>query len=121
MRWWLLYEGPAPPPEPPRIRALARCEKIGGPMIPTREEEAFLARLRADPSDDEARLVYADWLSEREGERAADQVAFLRAQVEGTLAELGELSLDPGWLAHVDKTAIEICGHSPLMQLHCPG
>ena len=42
------------------------------------EEQPFLDEIRANPDDDAARLVYADWLEER-GEDAA---AFLRWDVE---------------------------------------
>src|SRR4051794_23581086 len=35
------------------------------------DESAFLAALRANPDDDAARLVFADWLDERGDPRAA--------------------------------------------------
>ncbi len=40
------------------------------------EDEAFVARLRAKPDDETARLVYADWLDERDDPRGA----YLRAE-----------------------------------------
>jgi uncharacterized protein (TIGR02996 family) len=46
--------------------------------------DALLAAILADPEDDTARLVYADWLQEH-GE--ADRAAFIRAQIEHARAE----------------------------------
>ena len=34
------------------------------------DESGFLAALRTDPSDDTARLAYADWLEDRNDPRA---------------------------------------------------
>ena len=48
------------------------------------EEQAFLDELRDHPEDDVTRLVYADWLEERDDPRAA----YLRAEV--ALARLDE-------------------------------
>jgi uncharacterized protein (TIGR02996 family) len=46
--------------------------------------DALLAAILADPEDDTARLVYADWLQEH-GE--ADRAAFIRTQIEYARAE----------------------------------
>jgi uncharacterized protein (TIGR02996 family) len=73
------------------------------------EEQAFLDHLKADPSDDVTRLVYADWLEERGDPRGA----WLRAEHELAATseddprydaldlEVGEQSrqLDSEWLA----------------------
>src|SRR4051794_27520062 len=40
------------------------------------EDEAFVAAIRAQPTDDTLRLVYADWLDERDDPRGA----FLRLE-----------------------------------------
>lgn len=45
----------------------------------TTEEQGFLAAIRANPADDTARLVYADWLQENGQEARAE---FIRVQVE---------------------------------------
>jgi uncharacterized protein (TIGR02996 family) len=45
------------------------------------DEDAFLAALKANPADDTARLVYADWLDERDQPQKA---AYLRAVVDLT-------------------------------------
>ena len=46
--------------------------------------DALRAAILADPDDDTARLVYADWLEEN---GRADRAAFVRAQVEAARAE----------------------------------
>jgi len=53
-----------------RRAELEHCQAMTRLCAPTASrgatsEEAFLARIFADPSSDEARLVYADWLQER--------------------------------------------------------
>ena len=64
------------------------------------DEAAFVARLLADPADDAARLVFADWLADRADPRAdwvrdPDLCPFalgggeLRDPLPGLLAELG--------------------------------
>lgn len=83
------------------------------------EEEAFLQRILANPTDDTARLVYADWLEERNDARAEFlrvecEFASLpkederRARLKERLEELGA-SLDTRWLAAVSKSPIENC------------
>jgi uncharacterized protein (TIGR02996 family) len=86
------------------------------------EEEAFLAAIRAQPADPTSRLVYADWLDERDDPRgeylrllcmAAGWVGAAESR-ERVVARLQELSaefdpmelraeLDPSWLAAVQK------------------
>jgi uncharacterized protein (TIGR02996 family) len=50
------------------------------------DESAFLAALRANPADDTVRLVYADWLDERDEPHRA---AYLRAVVDLTTLAAG--------------------------------
>ena len=48
------------------------------------DRDALLAAIHADPDDDTARLVYADWLQENGQPARAD---FIRAQIEAARAE----------------------------------
>jgi uncharacterized protein (TIGR02996 family) len=63
------------------------------------EETALLAAIRAQPEDDTARLVYADWLQEHDHAARAE---FIRVQID--LARSGRLVTprpawcDPRWL-----------------------
>jgi uncharacterized protein (TIGR02996 family) len=49
-------------------------------------EDAFLAALRANPADDTARLVYADWLDDHDD---AHRASYLRAVVDLTVLPAG--------------------------------
>src|SRR5262249_36539754 len=84
------------------------------------EDTAFLRAIVADPKDDAARLVYADWLEEHGDPRAE----FLRVDcalagmkpndqryeaLQGRLRQLSE-TLDAGWLTVVSRPPIENCG-----------
>jgi uncharacterized protein (TIGR02996 family) len=94
------------------------------------DERGFLRALREDPNDEVSRLVYADWLEERGSPRGE----FLRLEVELSHmpaddprraegeARLSELraSLDPGWLARLDRTPIENCGPGLTFLFPCP-
>ncbi|QEL13214.1 TIGR02996 domain-containing protein [Limnoglobus roseus] len=75
------------------------------------DEDAFLRKLLDNPADDVVRLVYADWLEERD--RAA-KAEFLRleAVAEPDAKRLQALAadLDTKWLAVVSKLMIERCG-----------
>jgi uncharacterized protein (TIGR02996 family) len=69
----------------------------------TDDEARLLAALQADPEDDEARLVYADWLEERADPRGE----YLRLEVQAhrlppRLAELGR-RLPAEWIASVGR------------------
>jgi uncharacterized protein (TIGR02996 family) len=81
------------------------------------EEQGFLAALRAEPKDDTTRLVYADWLEERDDPRGE----FLRLEcrlhgmseadpdyreLQRQLGERGRL-LDVRWLAAVVRVYAE--------------
>src|SRR5437660_627689 len=45
-------------------------------------EAAFLQDICANPDDDVPRLVYADWLSDRDGADDAERADFIRVQCE---------------------------------------
>lgn len=94
------------------------------------EEQPFLDEIRANPDDDAARLVYADWLEERGDVRAE----YVRLSVElATLAsrnikrkryrrlqrELTEMSMDiqRNWLAMMAHGCVLNCRRGAA----CPG
>jgi uncharacterized protein (TIGR02996 family) len=56
------------------------------------QEQAFLADICAHPDDDGARLVFADWLTERDGPGDKERAEFIRVQIElaGVLQALEE-------------------------------
>jgi uncharacterized protein (TIGR02996 family) len=67
------------------------------------DEAGFLRAIQDNPDDDDARLVYADWLEERGDVRGE----YLRlehqlAQIPARLAQLRG-QIDPAWLAVVTK------------------
>jgi uncharacterized protein (TIGR02996 family) len=86
-------------------------------------EDGFLRAILADPADDAALLVYADWLEEQGDPTAVSKAEFLRLTVDlagaptGTGStkvrrkRLGELaaSLDTDWLAVVSRLPVENC------------
>jgi uncharacterized protein (TIGR02996 family) len=82
------------------------------------EEEAFLANMTASPTDNVARLVYADWLDERGDPRGE----FLRVEC-ALLENLRDsprndplrtrylalwVTTDPAWLRRVDRVAVQL-------------
>jgi uncharacterized protein (TIGR02996 family) len=101
------------------------------------DDQGFRSALLADPEDTTTRLVYADWLDERDDPRGE----FLRLEVElSTLPtedarrpvieeRLRQLqaALDPAWLAALDRTLIENCRGriprpcGPRSRVRCPG
>ena len=92
------------------------------------DEAALLAAIRAAPTDDLPRLVYADWLDERDRAggvflRAECEFAALapddprRAELQARLREAG-VGVDPGWLAVVSRVAVEGCGVA--FRFRCP-
>jgi uncharacterized protein (TIGR02996 family) len=51
-------------------------------------EQAFLADICSNPDDDGVRLIYADWLAERDGPGDSEQAEFIRVQIaQGSLAD----------------------------------
>jgi uncharacterized protein (TIGR02996 family) len=87
------------------------------------DEDAFLSKLLEDPADDTVRLVYADWLDEREDEPSLAKAEYLRTELQ--LADLSEA--DPArdplirrlralagqlprlWAAQVSRVPVENC------------
>jgi uncharacterized protein (TIGR02996 family) len=83
------------------------------------EDEGFIQAIIADPDDVSLRLIYADWLDERDDPRGE----YLRLQArradltEGggdwwkLIARLRELQarISPDWLARLDRTPVENC------------
>jgi uncharacterized protein (TIGR02996 family) len=82
------------------------------------DDEAFIRRIVDSPGDDTPRLVYADWLDERDDPRGA----YLRAEVEWAKPwrsndrpyndpNLWELStrLDPVWVCRVSRPPVGVC------------
>ncbi|MBN9120370.1 MAG: TIGR02996 domain-containing protein [Planctomycetes bacterium] len=75
------------------------------------EEEAFIRAIVGNPGDDLPRLVYADWLDDRDDPRGA----YLRAECEavetGDVARLRKLAvgLDPVWVARVSMPPVGVC------------
>lgn len=92
-----------------------------------RDEQPFLDEIQAHPYDDGPRLIYADWLEERDDDRGE----YLRLEVElNGLTEgdalfdelhprLLELRsrFDPRWVAEIGRTQIVNC---MAMLLECP-
>ena len=87
------------------------------------EETGFVRAIQAEPSNDTARLVYADWLEERGDPTATAKAEFLRATValtepgrrkgqrqrlEQRLQQLAA-DLDTAWLGVVSQLRIENC------------
>jgi uncharacterized protein (TIGR02996 family) len=80
------------------------------------EDEAFIRTIVDRPGDDLPRLVYADWLDERDDPRGA----YLRAEAEWAKAKqtagflvlrLNGLAegLDPVWVARVSRPPVGVC------------
>lgn len=86
-------------------------------------DDAFLRTIQEKPNDDTTRLIYADWLEERDDEVSMTRARFLRADCELALLprsdkRRGALDkrrrklarrLDASWLAVVGKLEIERC------------
>jgi uncharacterized protein (TIGR02996 family) len=93
-------------------------------------DDVFLRTIQEKPDDNATRLIYADWLQERDDEQSAVRAAFIRIDCE--LAALPakdkrganlrkrrrELAgrLDTNWLAVVSKLPIERC----TFKFECP-
>src|SRR6187200_1783709 len=78
------------------------------------DDEAFVRRIVASPGDDLPRLVYADWLDERDDPRGA----YLRAEAEWKGAEdiksraqswLRRNRIDPVWRLRVSRPPLGVC------------
>jgi uncharacterized protein (TIGR02996 family) len=84
------------------------------------DEDDFLRALLDNPADDTTRLVYADWLDERNDADSRFKALFLRLTARLPIAavdkeiklelQLLAAKLDTGWLAIVSRLKIENCG-----------
>lgn len=88
------------------------------------DEDDFLRKLLENPADDTVRLVYADWLDERDDAESKSKAEFLRLTVHltGSIQRVGwrrprenELrqlaaQLPTDWLAVVSRLKVESCG-----------
>ena len=98
------------------------------------DEAAFLQAILANPEDDAPRLVYADWLDERDDALGEVKSAYLRdtallltpkgrraqrrvERVRGRLHEAAK-KLPGDWLAVVSRVSIEACGTE--FEFRCP-
>jgi uncharacterized protein (TIGR02996 family) len=77
-----------------------------------RDDETFLAAIRAAPTAAAPRLAYADWLEERADPRAA----YLRAEVDHFSAEWDDIRDSPAWSLRkqVDPVWAAIVSRAPL-------
>src|SRR6516162_8267287 len=83
-------------------------------------DEAFLQAIAASPNDEGPRLIYADWLDERDDPRgtwlrtesALRGTSPKKAEHEALAARLEELrfGLDPGWQRWTEPTATQCSG-----------
>src|SRR5262245_7234302 len=75
------------------------------------EDEAFIRAIVDSPGDDTARLVYADWLDERDDPRGTYLRAEHEAVATGDIARLRQLAvgLDPVWVARVSMPPVGVC------------
>ncbi|MBP3957599.1 TIGR02996 domain-containing protein [Gemmata sp. G18] len=90
---------------------------------PMSDEESFLAKVLENPADDTTRLVFADWLDERDDAESKLKAQFLRAtvrfkttgnttdEIEARRKELQPLAaqLPTDWLAVVSRLKVEVC------------
>lgn len=97
------------------------------------EEAGFLSAIRQAPTDETARLVYADWLDERGGSASAAKSAFLRLEIQLAYApddspdrldgpeRLRRLAstLDRLWLELLARVPLEGCSRRLIVP--CPG
>ena len=96
------------------------------------DEAAFLAHIRANPSDALCRLVYADWLEEQGDDESARKAAFLRAEHELSARSADEKNRDAlvtrlrklakhlpvPWKSAVARVSLENCGLKT--EFECP-
>jgi uncharacterized protein (TIGR02996 family) len=85
------------------------------------KDEAFCQAIRKNPADDSLRLVYADWLEERDDPRgeylrlshALDELPLSEERADEYLPRLRELqgAIDPQWLALVSAGRVSLIYH----------
>jgi uncharacterized protein (TIGR02996 family) len=120
-----------------------------GHEMKKKDDAGFLRDIVANPNDPVPRLIYADWLDEQgdqdhrgeflrldcklaeevrtgtgTGTEADADVDEERTALRNRLAELRE-TIDPAWLALLDRTGIENCGRArsrarSLFEFECP-
>jgi uncharacterized protein (TIGR02996 family) len=75
------------------------------------ENEAFIRAIVDAPGDDLPRLVYADWLDDRDDPRGAYLRAEREASATGAISRLQQLAagLDPVWVARVSRPPAGVC------------
>jgi uncharacterized protein (TIGR02996 family) len=83
------------------------------------EDEAFIRAIVDSPGDDTPRLVYADWLDDRDDPRGP----YLRAEHEWARSGKKEralralaATLDPVWVARVSRPPVGICADKIVMR-----
>jgi uncharacterized protein (TIGR02996 family) len=80
------------------------------------DDEAFIRAIVSNPGDDASRLIYADWLEEREDPRGAylreevrwHRVWFRRMAYHAPADELAN-TLDPVWVSRVTRPPFGSC------------
>lgn len=87
------------------------------------EDETFIRAIVDTRGDETARLVYADWLDDRDDPRGA----FLRAEAEWARTGKKEKALralaadlDPVWVARVSRPPVGICADKIAMRTNRP-
>ena len=77
------------------------------------DEQSFLNAILAAPNDSAPRLIYADWLDEKNDLDSVAKATFLRSLETRDADPKGlqrlAADLDPGWLAVVSRLPIENC------------
>ena len=96
------------------------------------DEAGFLSAIRETPADDTARLVFADWLDERDDPTSQTKAAFIRLELQmATAPEEGlngirwknkfrklAMQLDSAWLAVISHPKLDACRFA--FQFECP-
>src|SRR6476619_528897 len=84
------------------------------------EDEAFIRAIVDSPGDDLPRLVYADWLDDRDDPRGAYLRAERKAVVTGDVARLRQLAMElyPVWVARVSMPPFGVYLHHVEMRWH---
>ena len=99
-----------PPPPALRPRPLAPWREV---LSSDPAEQELLASIRRTPADEDARMVYADWLEQR---GRTDEAGFVRHA--GKLASNDPYlrGSDPAWRRIVGRSPIALCNRK-----NCPG
>ncbi len=94
------------------------------------EELPFIREIMFDVGDDTPRMIYADWLDERDDPRGEflriDLLLSQAAATDETSAKLREQrgklidKLDPQWISLLARSPIELCPQKVEFQFMCP-